>query len=68
MVGVMKLFVPSPLGNSTPFVAALYQSITAPSEAVAERFTVPSSQCQPLLAEATVGSKRTEADWVTSAL
>ena len=52
--GVVKLLFP--LHSSVPLVAALYQSITAPVEGVAESVTVPDPQRAPPVTEATVGN------------
>jgi hypothetical protein len=56
------------LANNVPLVAALYQSITASVDGVAESVTVPASQRAPPITEATVGNGFTAADCVTVAL
>jgi hypothetical protein len=56
------------LDNNEPPEAALYQSISAPAEAVAVSVTVPGPQRGAPFAEATVGNGFTVADRLTSAL
>jgi hypothetical protein len=59
--GVVKLFVAVPLANTLPPVAAPYQSITAPEEAVALSVTAPLPQREAPEDEATVGNAFTVA-------
>ena len=44
-----------PLANKVPPVGALYHLIVAPTEGVADRFTVPFPHLEPLMNELIVG-------------